>query len=135
MQPVKGVPRSIHRRIKSECNIGNREVFVNSLGNTDYWRPHLVKLVGNGERTIAAYHDQSVKRKPFDIFKDNRGEVFLYPVCIHKIKGVPSVGSTKDGPSKCQYPLYILLVEWPDLAIHETFTAVLYTYYLPLIEV
>src|SRR4030066_818542 len=89
MQPVQGVPRSIHRRIKSECNIGNREIVVYRLGNTNYWRSHLVKLVGNGEGTIAAYYDQSVKRKPFDIFKDNRGEVFLCPVCIHKIKGVP----------------------------------------------
>ena len=72
VQPIDRVGRERHRRIESERHRRLDDVVVDRLGHADDGHAALVKLVGDGERAVAADDDERVESERAEVL-DARG--------------------------------------------------------------
>ena len=89
VQPVDGVGGDLHRGVEPERHLGGRQVVVDGLGHTDDGQVEVVEeLEGDGQRTVAADHDERVDphltKRRRHLLRPARIVVWTTPACAQQ---------------------------------------------------
>ena len=92
MKTIEGFCGHAYRGVEAKSNDGSREVVVDRLGDTNNGQALAVEPQSNGERSIAADHDEPVKLQGPKILDHLIGSILVLdsgPVLTGNLNGCP----------------------------------------------
>src|SRR5262249_20195686 len=131
VQFVESVASGTHSSVEAKSGGRASNIVINSLRDADERNALLIESFCDGQRAVAADHDERIQTKMAEIRNDPVGEIAFdsrpFVVEYRVGKRICSIGSAQNGAAEMKNAGDTRLPQWPSLTMHQPVKAFFYS--------